>query len=61
MPEKLEAEKYAPPPPPTPPEIANKIAELLAVIMAAPPEAIGTVKDILDRGAAEVKKGPLPR
>jgi len=59
--EEIKPEKYAPPPPPSPPEIAGKIGDLLATLMRAPPEAIGVVKNLLERGASEVQKGPIPR
>lgn len=58
MSEKFKPEEYAPPAPPSPPEIAKKIGELLATVMKAPPEAIGVVKNLLDKGASEIEKGP---
>ena len=57
---KIEPEKFAPPPPPSPAELAKRIAELIGTVMSAPPEALGMVKGILDKGAREIEKGPLP-
>lgn len=58
MAQEFKPEEYAPPPPPSPPEILKKVGELLATLMRAPPEAIGVVKNVLDKGAAEVAAGP---
>jgi len=58
MSEKFKPEEFAPPPPPSPPEILKKVGDLIATVMRAPPEAIGVVKNLLDRGAAEVAAGP---
>jgi len=58
---KFEPEKYAPPSPPSPQEIGAKIGEFIGAVLSAPPEMLGAVKGILDRGVAEIRKGPLPR
>lgn len=58
MSQEFKPEEYAPPPPPSPPEIGKKVGELIATVLEAPPKLIGAVKDLLDKGAAEVRAGP---
>ena len=61
MSEEFKVEKFTPPPPPSPPEIASKVGEVVATVLQAPADALGVVKGFLDRGATEVRKGPIPR
>jgi len=59
--EEFKPEKFAPPAPPSPTEIGAKVGDLLAAVLSAPTDVLGTVKGILDRATAEIRKGPLPK
>jgi len=58
MSEKFKPEEFAPPAPPSPGEIGKRIGELIATVLEAPPKVIGAVKDLLDKGANEIRAGP---